>query len=103
MAKTKRSAVRKVIVANPDTKTERKLDAAIYHPFKSAIIQSLKKKSGKTYTEVADEVIKTIDKKMPGFKGSIPWYTIIILRDLHAKGVVESVMGNGKKLNRLIR
>jgi hypothetical protein len=103
MAKGKKSVVEKVIVTYPGTGTERRMDAAIYNPFKSAIIQSLKKTSGKTYTEITDEVVKAIHKKMPGFKGSIPWYTVTVLRDLHAKGVIESVMEKGKKLNRLTK
>ncbi len=91
----------KIIVTHPVTGTERKFDAAIYEPFKVAILESLKGSKGKTFTELTDDVVKIIRKKMPGFKKSIPWYTISIRLDLETKGIVETFVENGKKLNRL--
>ena len=38
---------------------------------------------------------------MPGFNKSIPWYTISIRLDLESRGIVETFMEKGKKLNRL--
>jgi hypothetical protein len=38
---------------------------------------------------------------MPEFKKSIPWYTISIRLDMETKGIVETFMEKGKKLNRL--
>jgi hypothetical protein len=38
---------------------------------------------------------------MPGFKRSIPWYTISIRLDLETRGIVETFIEKGKKLNRL--
>jgi hypothetical protein len=67
---------KKIVVTHPATGTERKFDAAIYEPVKAAILQSLKGSKGKTFTELADDVVKIIRKKMPDFKRSIPWYTI---------------------------
>ena len=92
---------KKTIVTHPVTGTERKFDTAIYEPVKSAILQSLKGSKGKTFTELTDDVVKTIRKKMPGFKGSVPWYTISIRLDLETKGIVETFTQKGKKLNRL--
>ncbi|SRR5258705_13069581 len=91
----------KTIVTHPVTGTERKFDSAIYEPFKAAIIQSLKGSKGKTFTELTEDVARIIKKKMPGFKQSIPWYTISIRLDLETKGVVETFTDKGKKLNRL--
>jgi hypothetical protein len=91
----------KVIVTHPVTGTERKFDAAIYEPFKDAIIKSLKGNKGKTFTELTDDVVSIIRKKMPGFKRSIPWYTISIRLDLETQGVVETFIEKGRKLNRL--
>ncbi len=91
----------KIIVTHPVTGTERKFDAAIYEPFKVAILESLKGSKGKTFTELTDDVVKIIRKKMPGFKKSIPWYTISIRLDLETKGIVETFVENVKKLNRL--
>lgn len=83
------------------TGSEKKLDAAIYLPFKSAIIQSLKNSKGKTYTEITGDVTRIIRMKMPSFKGSIPWYTVSVLHDLQARGITESFNQKGKKINRL--
>ena len=92
---------KKIIVTHPVTGTERKFDSAIYEPVKAAILQSLKGSKGKTFTELSDDVVKIIRKKMPGFKSSIPWYTISIRLDLEARGMVETFVEKGKKLNRL--
>ena len=91
----------KIVVTHPLTGTERKFDAVIYEPVKAAIIQSLKGSKGKTFTELTDDVVKVIRKKMPGFKGSIPWYTISIRLDLETRGIVETFTDKGKKWNRL--
>lgn len=70
-------------------------------PFKAAILQSMKGRKGKTFTELTDEVTKIILKKMPDFKGSIPWYTISIRLDLETKGITETFTEKGKKMSRL--
>lgn len=92
---------KKIIVTHPETGTERKFDAAIYEPVKAAILQSLKGSKGKTFTELTDDVVKIIHKKMPGFKKSIAWYTISIRLDLETRGIVETFIEKGKKLNKL--
>lgn len=92
---------KKITVTHPQTGTERKFDAAIYEPVKFAILQSLKGSKGKTFTQLTDDVVKIINKKIPGFKRSIPWYTISIRLDLEARGIVETFVEKGKKLNRL--
>lgn len=93
--------VKKIVVTHPETGTEIKIDAVIYEPFKEAIIQSLKGSKGKTFTELTDDVVKIIRKKMPGFKKSIPWYTISVRLDLETGGIVETFNEKGKKMNRL--
>ena len=97
----KSAKLKKTIVTHPITGTERKFDSAIYGPFKTAILQSLKGSKGKTFTELTDDVVKIIRKKMPAFKRSIPWYTISIRLDLESKGIVETFIEKGKKLNRI--
>ncbi|QNA44904.1 DUF6958 family protein [Lacibacter sediminis] len=94
---------KKIIVTHPVTGTERKFDVAIYEPVKAAILQSLKSSKGKTFTELTDDVVKIIRKQIPEFKGSIPWYTISIRLDLETKGIVETFVEKGKKLNRLVK
>lgn len=98
---TKAAKTKKIIVTHPETGTERKFDAAIYEPVKAAILQSLKGSKGKTFTELTDEVVAIIRKKMPAFKKSVPWYTISIRLDLETRGIVETFIEKGKKLNRL--
>jgi hypothetical protein len=95
------SKASKSTITHPESKREMKIDTAIYEPFKAAILQSLKGSKGKTFSELSDDVVKIIKKKVPGFKGSIPWYTISILRDLETRGIAESFTEKGKKLNRI--
>lgn len=93
---------KKTITTHPRTGSQFKIDADIYEPFKAAILQSLKGSKGKTFTDLTDDVVKIIKKKMPGFKKSIPWYTISVRLDLESRGVVETFTEKGKKLNRLV-
>lgn len=92
---------RKITVTHPVTGTERQFDAGIYEAVSAAIVQSLKGSKGKTFTELTDDVVGIIRKKMPGFKRSIPWYTISIRLDLETRGIVETFSEKGRKLNRL--
>ena len=92
---------KKTIITHPATQREIKIDEAVYTAIKAAIIQSLKGSSGKSFTELTDDVVRIIRKKIPGFKGAIPWYTISIRLDLETRGVVETFIEKGKKLNRL--
>ena len=98
---TLKNKTQKVVVTHPRTGTQRNFDPVIYAPIKDAIIESLKKSNGKLFTDLSDDVVKIIKKKMPGFKKSIPWYTISILLDLQTRGVVETFTEKGKKFNRL--
>ena len=96
----------KSTTTHPRTGREMKIDATVYEPVKAAILQSLKGSRGKTFTDLSDDVVKIIKKKMPvpiaiGIKKSIPWYTISILLDLQTRGIVETFTEKGKKLNRL--
>jgi len=91
----------KTTTTHPRTGSQFNIDAEIYDPFKAAILQSLKGSKGKTFTELTDDVIKIIRKKIPDFKKSIPWYTISIRLDLETRGLVETFTEKGKKLNRL--
>ncbi len=99
MAKT--SKTKKVTTTHPRTGSQFNITAEIYESFKTAILQSLKGSKGKTFTELTDDVVSIIKKKMPDFKKSIPWYTISIRLDLETKGIVETFTEKGKKLNRL--
>jgi hypothetical protein len=101
MALLKKSKSSKITLTHPRTGTQFEIDESIYKPFKTAIIQSLKTSKGKSFSDLTDDVVKTIRKKMPEFKKSIPWYTISILLDLQTRNVTETFVEKGKKLNRL--
>jgi hypothetical protein len=92
---------KKTTTTHPRTGSKFNMDAEIYTPFKAAILQSLKGSKGKTFTELTDDVVKIIRKKMPGFKKSIPWYTISVRLDMETRGIVETFNVKGEKLNRL--
>jgi hypothetical protein len=96
-----KSTSKKKVITHPESRRETKIDAAIYEPFKTAIMQSLKGSKGKTFTDLTDDVRLYIRKNFSSFKGSIPWYTISILRDLETRGVVDNFVEKGKKFNRL--
>ena len=92
---------KKTVITHPESRRETKIETSIYEPIKAAILQSLKRSKGKIFSELTDDVIKNIKKKSPSFKGSIPWYTISILRDLETRGIVENFVEKGKKFNRI--
>ena len=92
---------KKTVITHPESRRETKIDSSIYEPFKAAILESLKRSKGKAFTDLTDDVGKTIRKRLPSFKGSTPWYTISILRDLETRGIVENFVEKGKKFNRL--
>ena len=92
---------KKTVITHPKSRRETKINSSIYDPIKAAILQSLKGSKGKIFSELTDDVVKNIKKRSPSFKGSIPWYTISILRDLETRGVVENFVEKGKKFNRL--
>ena len=98
-----KAVAKTITVTHPVTGTERQFDAAVYEPFKAAILQSLKGSKGKPFSELTEDVEKIIRKQMAEFKGSIPWYTISIRLDLETKGIVETFVEKGKKLNRLVK
>ena len=92
---------KKTVITHPKSRRETKIDSSIYEPIKAAILQSLKGSKGKNFSELTNDVVKNIKKRSPSFKGSIPWYTISILRDLETRGVVENFVEKGRKFNRL--
>ena len=96
-----KSISKKTVLTNPRTRRETKIDSSVYDPFKAAILKSLKGSKGKTFTELTDDVVKTIRKTFPEFKGSIPWYTISVLRDMETRGIVDNYIEKGKKFNKL--
>jgi hypothetical protein len=101
MAKT--TVSKKITTTHPRTGTQFNIADEIYQPVKAAILQSLKGSKGKSFTELSNDVVKIIKKKMPGFSKSIPWYTISIRLDLETKGFVETFTEKSKKLNRLAK
>ena len=90
-----------ITITHPRTGSSKAIDAATYKLIRSAIMHSLKNSEGKTFTQLADDVVQFVKKNKPGFKGSVAWYTISIRLDLETRGVIETFMQKGKKLARL--
>ena len=95
-----KSTSKKTVITHPDSRRESKIDTETYEHFKAAIFKSLKGSKGKTFSDLTDDVVRTIRKTFPGFKGSMPWYTISVLRDLETRGVVDNFIEKGRKYNR---
>lgn len=91
----------KTTTTHPRTGSQFRIDSTVYEPFRKAILQSLKGSKGKTFTELTADVGALIRKNLPGFKGSVSWYTISVRLDLETRGLVETFTEKGKKLNRL--
>jgi hypothetical protein len=90
-----------ITITHPRTGNTKSIDAEIYSLIRAAILKSLKKSKGKTFTELADDVTSIIRAGKSKFTGSIPWYTISVRLDLEARGVIETFMQKGKKFARL--
>ena len=92
---------KKTTTTHPRTGSRMNIDREIYEPFKAAILQSLEGSKGKSFTELTEDVTGIIRKKMPGFRGSVPWYTISVRLDLETRGLVDTFTKTGKKWSRL--
>jgi len=95
------SRISKTTTTHPRTGSRLRIDEETYTLFRRAILQSLRGRSGKTFSELTDAVKKIIQKRRPGFKGSVQWYTITVRLDLETRGEVETFILKGKKLNRV--
>jgi hypothetical protein len=94
-------AASKITLTHPQTGTQMQVDAVLYLQFEKAILQSLRGSKGKIFTELATDVKKIIQKRLPSFKGSHAWYTISVRLDLESRGRVETYTEKGRKYNRL--
>ena len=83
----------------PKRALEREFDPAIYEPVKAAILQSLKGSKGKTFTELADDVVKIIREENARIQTiDSSWYTISVRLDLETRGIVETFVEKEKKV-----
>ncbi len=101
MAKAAPSESQVVVLTHPESGRQMRIDAGTYEAVSKAILKSLKGSNGKSFTELKNDVAAILKKTLPGFKGSIDWYTITIKLNLETKKIVETVVVKGKKLNRL--
>ena len=91
----------KTKTTHPRTGSAKRIDSRLYDAFSQAILQSLKGSGGLSFTGLTAAVEPRIRKSLPGFKGSVSWYTISVRLDLENRGLVECITEKGKKLNRL--
>ena len=107
IAKKKKKAAKKAAakstLVHPRTGSTKNIDRKNYTAIKNAILTALKGKRALPFSELSREVRVLIRKNNPDFTGSIPWYTISVRLDLETKGIVETVVVKGQKLNRLPR
>lgn len=95
-------SIEKIACLNPNTGRKMNIDAKVYELFSKAIFHTLKKeKRGITYTEIVEGIKKCFKEQKTVFKGSIEWYAVTVKHDMHARGIIETFTGNGKKLHRL--
>lgn len=97
----RKPAPKKILIRHPRTGREMKIDEPIYKQISSAILQSLKRSKGKTFSELTEDVIQIVEKKYGSFKGSVPWYTISIRLNMETIGIIETFTEKGRTLNRL--
>ena len=86
----------KIIVTYPSTGTERKFDVAIYEPFKSAILRSLKV-GELTHKELHKAVLADFKRTKIKFEGSVEWYMESVKLDLEATKAIERIIGKPPK------
>jgi predicted ATPase len=91
----------KIVLTHPRTGTSFSIDSGIYKAFETAIIRVLKQRGELTFSELNRDVESIIMQEMPNFEGSVPWYTVSVRLDLETRGVVETIVVKGKKINRL--
>jgi hypothetical protein len=96
-----KAPVKRVKCMNPNTGNSLQIDKEIYDLFLKAIRHTLKKGTSLTYTQIVDGVHDYFKQQNIKFDGSVSWYAITVKNDMEARGVIESVMEKGKKLNRL--
>ena len=97
----RKPAPKKILMTHPRTRRQMKIDETIYKQISTAILQSLKRSKGKTFSELSEDVKNIVEKKFGSFKGAVPWYTISVRLNMETSGIIETFTEKGRKLNRL--
>lgn len=96
-----RTLPQKVECLNPNTGRRMAIDKNIYDLFSKAIYHSLRAGKALTYSGIVEGVHDWFKKQNTKFEGSVSWYAVSVKNDMEARGVIESFVEKGKKLNRL--
>lgn len=77
----------KILTLHPEGKNGVNIDRSKYDAIKDAIVKILTEHPGTTFSELTE----SIDRQMPDFQGSIPWYVTSVKLDLEARGIIERI------------
>lgn len=78
----------KVYCHHPDSsKKGINIDLEKYHSVKNAILDSISEVGKIKFMDLS----KAVQKKIPGFKGSINWYMVTVKLDLESRGMIKRV------------
>ena len=87
---------------NPTTGGRKNIDTSIYEPVSKAIYHTLKSNQPLSFTQIAEGVHDCFKKTKSKFPGSVDWYTITVVKDMEARGIIETFTDKGKKF-RLVK
>ena len=93
--------VQKAECLNPHTGRSMNIDKKNHELFSKAIYQSLKGGKELSYSQIVEAIYERFEKQKTKFDGSLSWYAVTVKNDMEARGVIESIVKSGKKLNRL--
>ena len=91
----------RIQLLHPQGKHAPSISTDTYYLFEKVIIEILQQKEPLAFYELVEEIKKYFKKNKIKFDGAIDWFGISVKNHLEARGVVESYMEKGKKLNRL--
>lgn len=87
-------------VSSPDTPKASgvNISRTKYDAVREAIVRSLRADGDLTFTALA----RAVERRLPRFDGSIPWYAESVKLDLEARGLIERVPNTRPQRLRLI-
>ena len=85
----------KILTLHPEGKAGVNISQVKYEQVRTAILSAIQEFGEITFKELPGEV----KRRLPGFDGSITWYTTTVKLDLEARGEIKRI--NGAKPQRL--
>lgn len=88
----------RILTRHPEGKSGVNISRTKYDAVREAIVRSLRADGDLTFTSLA----RAVERRLPGFDGSIPWYAESVKLDLEARGLIERVPNTRPQRLRLI-